>query len=785
MDSHTLDVLEYRKVLSLVDRYVTTEVGRKRLEALAPSDDFELVTQRHRMISEIRSLISWGHSIPLYPIKDLERPISRAAVEGTILDASMLLEIGRLARLSRLVKSFFGKHKADAPRLWSRVSAMVDVAEVERAIDQAIDEDTNVKDSASPTLRRIRREKAKLGSKITSLLDEILASAQVGPHLQDRIVTIRNGRYVIPIRAEARSKVQGIVHDTSQSGATVFIEPMKTVDLNNALRTLELEEKDEIVRILGSLTQMIGEHSEGLITNLDIIADIDLLVGAARFAEEFGCSEPLLVEGSRLKLRGARHPILIEMKRTGQTEDVVPLDLEVSRQGILITGPNAGGKTVALKTIGLVVLLAKSGLHIPCEDGTEIGFFRKVYADIGDEQSIELSLSTFSSHMSNIVRILRQADRDSLVLLDEVAAGTDPAEGAALARTIIEHLLSRGTTVVATTHHGDLKVFAHENPQLENASMEFDSETLSPTYRLIQGVPGASHALEIARRLGLPDELLERATEFVGKERTRFEELTRELITKMQAVSQEKATVEAKQKQMEALISEYQNRLEAVRSKEKEIRRQALKEARTVVEDARRKVQRLVRELKERQPPPHEAKRIEKKIREESRKLAEEIGALEESKKLEPLARIEVGARAHIGPLDADGVILSEPDASGRVEVAVGDLRVTVNASELYEPGTAEVPSKPTFEFEVKAVPSEIDVRGMTAEDAWERVDRYLDDAALYGYDWVRVIHGKGRGILARKIHEMLATHPAVQSHRFGEINEGGTGVTIVELRRG
>ncbi len=784
MDSHTLEVLEYRKVLGLIGRYLTTDVGRERLEALAPEDNLEVITRQHRMISEVRLLLDWGHAIPLSPLRDVRGPISRA-VSGAILEAASLLEVGKLARVSRLIRAFFSKHRADLPLLWSRVSAMGDVREVETEIDRSIDEDTNIRDRASPALKRIRSEKAKLSSRITSMLDDILSSGSLSRHLQDRIITIRNGRYVIPVKAEARSKVAGIVHDTSQSGATVFIEPMKTVDLNNMLRTLELEEKDEIGRILKSLSEKVAGCSEKLGNNLNIIAEIDLLLASARFAREFACSEPVLVSNARLKLKGARHPILIDMKRSGQLEEVVPLDLEVRRRGVLITGPNAGGKTVALKTIGLAVLLAQSGLHVPCEDGTEIGLFSKVYADIGDEQSIELSLSTFSSHMSNIVRILAEADVDSLVLLDEIAAGTDPAEGAALARTIIEDLLSKKATIIATTHHGDLKVFAYEHPELENASMEFDGETLSPTYRLIEGIPGASHALQIARRLGMPDTLLERARQFIGGERTRFEELSRELISRIQAVSREKATIEAKQQQIESLISEYESRLETVRSKEKEIRKQALREARDVVEDARRKVSRLVRELKQKQPPPHEAKRIETRIREESARLAEEIQALEATGKLIPLKQIEPGRRAHIGPLGTDGIITGEPEG-GKVEVAVGGLRIRVSSSHLYEPQTEETKlSSGGFEFEIKAVPNEIDVRGMTAEDAWERVDRYLDDAALYGYDWARVVHGKGRGILARKIHEMLATHPAVQSYRFGEISEGGTGVTIVELRRG
>ncbi len=785
MDKHALQVLEYNKAIIILRRYLVTEIGERYLDSLSPSNNLELIMLRQRMISEIRSLLDWGHSIPLSPLKDLTEAISKATVSGVILDASTLLGIWHLARVSRLLKAFFHKHRADAATTWRKVSEIGDVGGLEAHIEKAIDEDTNIKDSASPQLKRIRNEKSRLSSRITSVLNDILSSSSSASHLQDRVITIRNGRYVIPVRAEARSKIEGIVHDTSQSGATVFVEPMRTVELNNALRTLELQEKDEIVRILTSLTSEVREHSKQLISNLKIIGEVDMLTAAAVFAKEFGCSQVTITSERRLKLVGACHPILLEMKRSGQIDSVVPLDLELNHKGMLITGPNAGGKTVALKTIGLIVLLAQTGLPVPCKDGTEIGLFENVYADIGDEQSIELSLSTFSSHMQNIKRILQNADQASLVLLDEIGAGTDPREGAALARTTVEELLEKGATVIATTHHGDLKVFAHEDPNLENASMEFDPQTLSPTYRLIQGIPGASHAFEIAEQLGFPQNLLKRAKDYVGTERTRFEELTQELIAKIQTVTREKATIEAKQREIEHLIGEYESRLEALRAEQKQIRHKALKEARNVVEDARRTVSRLLKELKERQPAPHEARRIEKRIREQSLELAKEIDAITESPALKRLEEIRPGVKAYIRPLGADGTIMAEPDTNGRVVVVVGNLRVEVEAKDLFEPQSKEpAAGRATFEFEMKSVPSEIDVRGMTAEDAWEKVDRYLDDAMLYGYDWVRVIHGKGRGILARKIHEMLTTHPAVRSHRFGEITEGGTGVTIVELRK-
>ncbi|MGD8627960.1 MAG: Smr/MutS family protein, partial [bacterium] len=475
-----------------------------------------------------------------------------------------------------------------------------------------------------------------------------------------------------------------------------------------------------------------------------------------------------------------------------------------ANHGLLITGPNAGGKTVALKTVGILVLIARTGFHIPCDDGSEVALMDKVYADIGDEQSIELSLSTFSSHMKNTIEILRNADAGTLVLLDEVGAGTDPLEGAALARSIIEDLLGSEARVVATTHHMSLKVFAHDNDLLENASMEFDTEGLKPTYRLIQGVPGASHAFEIAARLGFKAETLARAREYSGEEGVRFEELTRDLLDRMRRVGIEEANAEAKARKADEVLAEYERRLEDIKRSDRQIRKQALKEAKSVVDDARRTATRMVKELKRARPAPEEARVVEKQMREKSGEIAGEIEKIEEAEEeRRPVEKVVVGERVYVKPLSREGVVLSEPDEKGRIQVVVGALRAEVGLEDLLEVeskageaaagkagargagegGTAR-PAGIGIDFEAKEVSYETDVRGMTAEDAWEEVDKYLDDAALFGHASVRIIHGKGMGILAAKIKEMLSSHPRVKSHRLGEMGEGGTGVTIVELER-
>jgi DNA mismatch repair protein MutS2 len=775
MDRHTFQTLEYEKVLGLIARYASSESGREGVLALEPLADLAGVTDRLNLISEMKRLLEWGKTAPLAEAVDAREAVGRARTAGAVLDAGTLLEVCRSARTARLARAFFAENAEQAPSLGRKAARLADLGRLEAAIDAAIDEDTNLKDSASPKLRKTRQDKARVTARIASSLQSFLAKENLRQHLQDSLITIRSGRYVVPVRAEAKSKIAGIVHDTSQSGATVFIEPMETVELNNTLRSLELEEKDEILRILAELTRAVAGAADALVSNMEILGVLDVILAAARFSVEFACSEPAVNAEQRIVIRAGRHPILVETRRGKGDGGVIGLDIALGdgRRGMVITGPNAGGKTVALKTVGILTLLAKTGLHVPCGDGSTIALFDKMYVDIGDQQSIELSLSTFSSHMRNIIKVLAEAGPDALVLLDELGAGTDPAEGTALARAVIEELLAKGATLVATTHHTDLKVLAHENPLLENASMDFDNRNLKPTYKLVQGVPGASHAFEIASRLGMSDSTLARARAYCGGDRVKLEDLSRDLLAKITRIEEEEATAEAKQK----------------KAHEKELRKQALREARGIVEEAKRTAERVVselRELKAKRVEPQVARAIENEMRAEAAGLADAIREIEVvGPPRRPLENVAVGSRAYVKPLSSEGVVTVGPDERGRVEVAVGALRAEVSVCDLFEPDAAAPPrAVGVVRFEAKPVGQEIDVRGMTAEEAWELVDKYVDDAALCGLPFVRVIHGKGKGILARRIAEMLAAHPRVKSHRFGGPGEGGTGVTVIDLER-
>ncbi len=786
MEKHTLHVLEFDKTLDLVAGFASSDAGRQRVLELSPLASRAEALTRLGRVSEMRRLIEWGKTPPLAGAVDVRPTAARSTVPGAVLDAASLLDVAAAARTARLVRSFFRQNRDGCALLWDLASGITEQRDLEKAVERAIDEDTNIKDDASPALKRIRREKARVSARISKALSRMLGKEGVEAHLQDGIITIRHGRYVIPVKAASRSKVPGIVHDTSQSGATVFIEPMETVELNNSLRTLELEEKNEIQRILVELTASVREEAAALAENVERLLDVDAAYAGARFSLEYGCTEPQLNENGKVVIVGGRHPLLVRQAKADPSFSVVPLDVSLGdgRRGLLITGPNAGGKTVALKTVGVLLLLARTGFHIPCEDGTDMDLFDKVYADIGDEQSIELSLSTFSSRMQNVVNILANADGRTLVLLDEAGAGTDPLEGAAIARAVIEELLEKQAVVFATTHHTSLKVFAHENELIENASMEFDIDEFRPTYRLIQGIPGASHAFEIASRLGIERRLIARAKQYCGGEAVKFEDLTRELTATMRGLEERRTTVEAGRREVERLRAEHEKRLAELKQHDREIKKRAIEEAKSIVEDARRRARRYVSELRAGRASTEEALRIEAEMREESDRLAAAAEEFEEPRT--PLKEIRAGERAFIKPLSSEGVIVSPPDSRGRVEVLIGSLRAEIRVEDLYEPRTRQVEkaAPPVVEYEPREVPAEVSVRGMTAEEAVERVDKYLDGALLCGYPSVRVVHGKGRGILSKRIRELLAAHPQVRSYRFGDYYEGGTGVTVVEFKQ-
>ncbi|MGI6083471.1 MAG: endonuclease MutS2, partial [Limnochordia bacterium] len=605
--------------------------------------------------------------------------------------------------------------------------------------------------------------------------------------LQDNLITLRNGRYVLPVRQEYRSSLPGIVHDQSGSGATLFIEPIAVVELNNEIRQVEAEELEEIERILKELTDAVGLESAAIRHSVEIAGELDFIFAKGRLSLEWNCTEPQMAEDGWVSILSGRHPLL-----TGR---VVPIDVWLGREylALIITGPNTGGKTVTLKTVGLFTLMGQAGLHVPAQSGTELAVFDGIYADIGDEQSIEQNLSTFSSHMSNIVRILERATSDSLVLLDELGAGTDPTEGAALAMSILEHLIDLGCRTVATTHYSELKSFAFTEPAAENASVEFDVETLQPTFRLAIGVAGSSNAFAIARRLGLGEGIVERAKARLTQEEITVEELIRSVEENRRQAVRDREEAARLRIEMQKLRDRYDEAFTKLQKRRHEILDQARREAAQMVAGTRKELEQLIGELRrnkqvdlERAAQMAREQVLERQLSlREAEPLQPEIAPPEERTDSEPLHK---GDTVRIRSLGQEAVVLAEPDHEGRVLVQAGMMRLSLMKSEVEK--LAAAPRKETrgssmaalARSKSAAIATELDLRGKTVDEALEEVDKYLDDCMLSGIPRASIIHGKGTGALRQAIREHLQGLPQIKAYREGEPGEGGSGVTIVEF---
>jgi DNA mismatch repair protein MutS2 len=797
VDEHTLRVLEFDKVIERLARHTDFPVGRELALALKPSTQRDEVVRRQRITAEARRLREIQPRVGLGGVRDVRGPVDKAA-RGAVLQPQELLDIASTLSAAGGLRSAIGRVADEVPLLAALAREFEPMPELVAEIDRSIDQRAEVTDAASPALAALRRNVRVSHDRLQTRLQEILRSPQYREAIQEPIVTLRDGRYVIPIKADQRGQVRGIVHDVSSSGATVFMEPLSIVELGNEWRELQLEEEREVQRVLRELSGMAGESAEAIADTVAGLAELDLALAKAHLAEELdawelpiaGAEQRWLVEaGGELHLLNARHPLL--------HGEVVPITVTAggAYSALLITGPNTGGKTVALKTAGLLSLMALAGLPVPADAGSTVPVFASVYVDVGDEQSIEQSLSTFSSHMRNIIAILRSARRESLVLLDELAAGTDPVEGSALARAILSRLLEIGCLVVATTHHGELKAFAHTTPGITNASVEFDLETLRPTYHLTIGLPGGSNALTIAERLGLPREIIAAARGFVAPDAAQVESLLSDIRRERdEAVvareAQERATGEAEEARSlaEDRLAEVETRLdEMVEHTTAELERDAkavrdlLVQAESDIERgrARRAAERLAKALERR-------KQIEEK-RPPSRpkppkRAPEHAGPRPEE--------IEAGDLVWIAGYDRYGEALSAPDERGEVEIHLGPLRGRVRLEQVervQRPKHGEQPStQPTgiagTQPPVETPPPELEVRGQTVDEALPTIDQYLDRAYLARLPWVRIIHGRGTGTLRRQVRDLLAKHPLVQSYETGKPAEGGEGVTVVHL---
>ncbi len=827
MDEHTLRVLEFPRVLDRLARHTTNTMGREEALALVPSAHREIVARRLQETREARHLRDHDQGMPLGGIRDIRSIVGRAAVEQQ-LTPNELLDVACTTASARRLKAYLFRHADACPLLAEAAGNLPIPAGLEGRINEAIGENGEVRDSASPELQRIRADKKTTHGRLLDKLNNILASERYRALVQEPIVTLREGRYCVPVKSEHRTQFGGIIHDASASGATVFIEPGPCIELGNKYKELTVKEEQEVSRILSRLTGLVGRSADDLRTMVGILANLDVANARAALAEEMGAAEPW--DGGGVRLVNARHPLL--------TGDVVPIDIEVGDRFdvLLLTGPNTGGKTVALKTVGLLALMRQCGMQIPASEQSQLPLFDYVFADIGDEQDIQQSLSTFSAHLRNIVRIVRalsagnpssplpppaqgagepEPGRDgvpavrktghrgwrpsqgtggtALVLLDEIGAGTDPAEGAALAKAILSALQATGARVIATTHYGELKEYAYASPRVENAAVEFDRDSLRPTYRVLVGVPGSSHAFYIARRLGLPSAIVDDAESRLGmRERATAELLQQIEASRAQAYTHERDAAEAL-KAAETARSEYERRAREVADIQRTIRKQVEDEARAVLRRASDKAEGIIQELRKMQKGGRKAPLARKRLAE----LRQEVGAelaVPEAEVDEPIPAgghtFRKGDAVRVMSLGADGEIIGEP-ADGTAEVQIGVMRailpldvlrprkkVVEESDRKDRSGAAEISMRKAIH-----IAPEIMIRAMRVEEASAMLDKYMDDAYAAGLHEARIIHGKGTGVLRKFVQEYLRSHPLVQSQRPGEDSEGGGGVTVAVFK--
>lgn len=796
MDKKTLRTLEYPKVLERLAGYCAFSASAEKALALQPTSDLDKARRRQAVTAEAFKLLSMRPDTTIGGARDV-RAYAEAAARHVVLEPNQLLDIKYTLIASRNLQRVFEKYSDQFPNISEIALRLPPPLGLVDAISRTLSERGEVLDSASDKLATIRRDLRIQHDRLLSRMQGMLSNPDIAPYLQDNLVTQRDGRYVIPLRADFKGKVKAVIHDSSSSGATLFVEPLSVVDQNNKYRELLLEERDEVRRVLAELSRHVGDYAKVLFEMVHAIADLDLAFSMAKYAEDTRAFEPALVpfrqpkdgssdrrgvnSGVTIQLREARHPLLDE-------ETVVPIDVELDPQtfAMIITGPNTGGKTVTLKTIGLMALMAQSGLHIPAKSGSRISIFKDIYADIGDEQSIEQSLSTFSGHITNIIRILEMADEQSLVILDELGAGTDPQEGAALARALLTHLLERGITTLVTTHHPELKAFAQTTPGVVNASVEFDLESLRPTYHLTIGLPGRSNALAIAERLGLPDEIVTTARAEINPTDLRAEDLLDEIHRQRDMARAARDNAEEARREAEAIRLELASRLENVEDERRALLEEARIEAHEKVEALNKEIKSLRHELKQHRQPIDALTEIEAKIRELEDQVAEPV-----ERRLPDVQSVEgpvrLGSKVRLRTLGNIGVVtaLSEDEA----EVQIGVLRIRARLVELELTGE-DTENKPVdvdkkerkISRRHKSPGVELDIRGNRAEDALEKLDSYLERAYLAKLPWVRIIHGKGTGKLRQVVREALSQHAHVSAFEGGKSGEGGEGVTVAKL---
>ncbi len=774
-----LEKLEYQKVISYITKYCNTENGKNIILSLEPvyyQDTIELINKR---INEAKDILIQNDEPPFQYLPDLADVISKSKIEGAILSTKEILDILKLAEQSRKIYQFLKPQ--DEKNIFENLLNKLFIDKVfEHYFEKVFDENGDIKDTASTKLREIRIEIREKENSLQKLVQKILKQLSDLYLVQEEFITLRDGRIVLPIKVEHKRHVRGFIHSESATGQTVYIEPEETLELNNEILSLHFAEKREIEKILKLLTVKIGSRSEDLKQSLISVAELDSLFARAKYSIEIIGASPTFDKTKTIELIDARHPILI--KRLGHKK-TVPMNLKLENQKvILITGPNAGGKTVTLKTFGLLVCLAQSGIPIPVFPDSNLHIFKNVLVDIGDEQSIEDDLSTFSSHLNNIKNIIQKADNNSLVLLDEIGTGTDPAEGSAIATSILITLKEQGAIVFATTHHGSLKILANQLEGFQNASMEFDTDELKPTYRFKQGMPGSSYAFEVAQRIGFDDDFINLAKQFLDTDKTKVEEFLVDLEKKSQDLREQMNKLKLENLRLKSLANLYQEKIEKLEKQKNDILIDAKEKAQNYLIDVNRKIEDAIKNIKESQANK-EVIKIEKQKIESLKKETQKIIPKKEIQKEKKV--FKVGDYASIQNTSTVGIIEEIEEEKNKAVLLVGSLKIKTKLNDLIptKKSEATITYKKSYEADFQTFNFRLDIRGKKYEDAEFEIIKFLDNAMMGNVDRVEILHGKGTGVLKQLTHSILRTHHGVKNYYFAPIESGGDGITIVELK--
>jgi len=796
LNKHSISVLEFIKIKEILSKHTLTVIGAELVEHIEPENNISRVENSLKETTEMREILSIEGRIPFSKTEDIREEIKKSKIYGTVIDTHKILKILKVFRVSRGLKKYFTKIREKYPLIRKRIEKIRTFSDLEKEITHCIGEDAEVLDRASPELKIIRKEISRKEQTIKDKLDKMIRSSQLSDIIQEPIITIRQNRYVIPIKQDRRGKFPGVIHDKSDSGATLFIEPFALVDLNNSLRQLMNDEKREVLKVLQRITAHIGERADDIFLTFHCLGEIDFIHARAILANKMNAVEPIINQKGIINLKHARHPLL--------KGDVVAIDINVGKEFniLMITGPNTGGKTVALKTVGLLNIMAQSGLHIPAEEDSEIAIFNKIFCDIGDEQNIDQNLSTFSSHMKYIVQILQESDINSLVLLDELGAGTDPTEGAALSMAVIENLKEKEAKVIATTHHDALKSYAYLTEGVRNARVEFDENTLKPTYQISIGLPGKSCAFIISKRLGLPSEIILKAQDFLSQEKIKVDSMIDKIEQYQKSVEMEKVNIERIKEDSRLIKVKLENELTKNEKKRREIILKAYQEAEEIIKKTNEKANQILKNLR---ITKSKDKLPGKEFMQEKNRFTQEIkvekNKIEISANAQEVKQIKKGDYVLIKSLNMSGEVISISDKTEKCRVQTNNIKMLVSIHDVekvnktidvrqaidikdYNLKKESSTEGKHFLSKVKNFKNQLSIRRLKVEEARIEVEKYLDDAYYLGVSPVYIIHGKGKGVLREEVGRLLTIIPYIDSFRIGNPNEGGTGVTVVYIRK-